>query len=42
MAQSPNTETLSSRHIKKTEETTLEFGLVLMNCKAGKIVCCVV
>ena len=42
MAQSPKTETRSSKHIKNTEETTEEFGFVLINCKAGKIVCCVV
>ena len=42
IAQSPKIETRSSKHIKKIEETTEEFGLVLMNCKAGKIVCCVV
>ncbi|MNG33609.1 hypothetical protein D3C84_1199000 [compost metagenome] len=42
MAQSPKIETRSSRHMKKIEETTEQFGLVLINCKAGKIVCCVV
>ena len=42
MAQSPKIETLSSKHIKNMEETTEEFGFVLMNCNAGKIVCCVV
>ena len=42
MAQSPNTETLSSKHIKNTEETTETFGLVLINWSAGNIVCCVV
>src|SRR6478609_6267541 len=42
IAQSPKTETRSSKHIKNTEETTDEFGFVLMNCSAGKMVCCVV
>ena len=42
IAQSPKTETLSSKHMKNTDETTEEFGFVLMNCKAGKMVCCVV
>jgi hypothetical protein len=41
-AQSPNTETLSGRHIKNTDETSDVPGLVLMNCKAGLIVCKVV
>ena len=31
IAQSPKTETLSSKHIKNTEETTDELGLVLIN-----------
>ena len=42
IAQSPKIETRSSKHIKKIDETTEQFGFVLMNCNAGKIVCCVV
>ena len=42
MAQSPKTDTRSSKHIKKIEDTTDTPGLVFTNCNAGKIVCCVV
>ncbi len=42
MAQSPNTETRFSRHMKNTEETMDTPGTVLMNCRAGRMVCWVV
>ena len=41
-AQSPNTATRSGRHMKNTDDTTDTPGLVLMNCSAGRMVCCVV
>ena len=41
-AQSPKTDTRSGRHMKKTDDTSEIPGLVLMNCKAGRIVCWVV
>ena len=40
-AQSPNTSTCSGRHMKKTLDTRLQPGTVLMICSAGRIVCAV-
>ena len=42
IAQSPKTDTRSSRHIKNTEDTTETPGFVFINCNAGRMVCCVV
>src|ERR1019366_1113366 len=41
-AQSPKIDTLSGRHIKNMDETNETPGLVLINCKAGLMVCSVV